>query len=104
VPVSGPELQEIFNGTDYYERVLNGTLALRFLSRNLPDPKYGQPDGTVSEKWEYIDSDGFHTFPVAVVHQYVLPDGTINNPKGLPDPKWVRIEDRIYTFKPNRRS
>ncbi|HEU0073902.1 MAG TPA: hypothetical protein VFS30_07805 [Dehalococcoidia bacterium] len=38
---------------------------------------------------------------VAVVHQYLLPDGSIGGSgRRLPDPKWLRDGDTILKFKP----
>jgi len=35
---------------------------------------------------------------MAIVHQYLLPDGSIGA-SGLPDPKWLRDGDRILKYR-----
>jgi len=64
--------------------------------RSQPAPEYQQPAGTVSETAMYRESRGNRLVVVALTHAFVLPDGTINNRRGLPDPKYVRIGDDIY--------
>ena len=59
----------------------------------------GQPPGTRTQMIKYFrQSDGAL---VAIVHRYLLPDGTIGA-SGLPDPKWLRDGDKILILAPHK--
>ena len=60
----------------------------------LAPPESGQRARTLSQIVFYYEGD----LKVAVVHQYLLPDGTIGA-SGLPDPKWLRDGDTILTLE-----
>ncbi|MCY4437144.1 MAG: hypothetical protein OXE05_07405 [Chloroflexi bacterium] len=40
----------------------------------------------------YEDLQGENLRPVALVHQYLQPDGKVGG-SGRPDPKWLRLPD-----------
>ncbi len=102
IRVSERELRDLFNACEYYEKVQAGELLATLIARRAPDAAYGQPVGTVSETWRYDATRGNRLEKVAIVHQYVLPDGTINNPRGRPDPKFLKTEDGIFIVARNR--
>lgn len=58
------------------------------MPKKLPD---SEPPGTQSQIVYYYNDKNQ---PVAIVHQYLRPDGTIGA-SGLPDPKRVFLSDRI---------
>jgi len=47
----------------------------------------------------YWDSQGN---PVAMVHQYLRPDGIIGG-SGKPDPKWVVVDDKVMALRAKAR-
>lgn len=53
-----------------------------------------EPRCTRSQLIEYFDALGRK---VAIVHQYRRRDGSIGG-SGRPDPKWLRINDEIWTL------
>jgi hypothetical protein len=55
----------------------------------------GQPPGTLSQRVRYFSGK----ILVAVVHQYLLPNGRIGA-SGLPDPKWLRDGEVTLKYKP----
>lgn len=57
----------------------------------LVQPEVGLPMGTRSQMVWYLGQDGRK---LALVHQYLLPDGTIGG-SGQPDPKRMILEDEI---------
>jgi len=81
-------IRDLFNEGKYYERALSGDLTVRLARDNTPDPPpKGQPVGTQSQILYYYEAGE----PVAVVHQYLRPDGTLGG-SGRPDPKELRID------------
>jgi hypothetical protein len=67
-----------------YERLLAGELRAKIDRDYLAPSSQRQPAGTRSQRVLYFEGD----VQVAVVHQYVLVDGSIGG-SGLPDPKWL---------------
>lgn len=55
----------------------------------------GQPPGTLSQRVIYYRG----TERVAIVQQYLRPDGTIGG-SGLPDPKWLQDGDIVLKYRP----
>jgi hypothetical protein len=86
------QLCKLFNETGYFERAQRGELLRTLVRAGTPGPEYNQPPGTISETWWWHESRGTRLVRVAVVHQFVLPDGRINNAVGRPDPKWFRTD------------
>ncbi len=99
--VSETELRDRFNAAEYYEKVQAGELLATLIARRPPDPAYRQPPGTLSETWRYDAARGNRLEKVAIVHQFVLPDGTINNRSHRPDPKFLRTEDGTFALDRN---
>jgi hypothetical protein len=75
-----------------HRRMLAGEFVTRVLSERDPDPAYGQPPGTKSQMVEY-KKDGKQ---VAVVHQYLLPNGKFGGRSKKPSPKALRLGDTLY--------
>lgn len=92
VRVVASELRRLFNEGRYYERVLSGELVQRIRRDNLAKETPYLPVGSRSQAVGYYDPDGQ---PVAVVHQYLLPDGSLGA-SGRPDPKMLRVGNIVY--------
>jgi hypothetical protein len=84
-------LRETFNAGDYHGMVQRGELTALRESERPADPSLGLPEGTRSEIWHYYLRD---LTKVAVVHQMVLPDGSLLN--GRPDPKALMVNDELW--------
>ncbi len=86
---SSYELQQLFLTLDILGQVERGQLAITVLNENPPDPRYGQPAGTVSQMV------GFYRGSVLVAraHRFVRPP-----PEGptMLDPKMILIEGTTY--------
>ena len=87
-------IQSLFNNSEYPEMITAGTLKRTLLKRShLQNPDRGiGPYCTHSESHLYTSNDGQQ---FVIVHQYVRPDGTLGA-SGKPDPKKIKLEDRIY--------
>jgi hypothetical protein len=89
-------IQTVFNNGQFYDRLRSGELYASLhenslhLSRRLARTRQ-QPYCTRSQILSYYDQNGTK---VAVVHQYRKRDGTLGG-SGLPDPKWLRLNDKI---------
>jgi hypothetical protein len=90
--VVASELRRLFNEGRYYERVLSGELAERIRMDKPTKGTLHTPVGTRSQSVEYYDQEGQR---VAVVHQYLLPDGTLGA-SGRPDPKMLLVGNVLY--------
>lgn len=94
--VSADIIRKIFNDGQYYQKVLDNILTTIIkedsLLTKLP---IGEPPGTRSQMVFYVDHQGK---VVALVHQYLRPDGSIGA-SGKPDPKKLIVEDRIIATK-----
>ena len=94
--VDASVLRTAFNQGQFYERLSVGQLYARVhpnsihLSRRLARAR-GEPRCTRSQMVSYYELSGLK---VAVVHLYRRRDGTIGA-SGRPDPKWLRVHDRI---------
>ncbi len=85
------ELRKRYNEGGYWERTLENEFILRRKKNPLAKPAIPTPDrpgtwiteGTRSQTWEYYDRKTRQK--IAVVHQYVRPDGMIAA-WGRPDP------------------
>ena len=84
------ELQRIFNEGLYWERVQANQLLQSVESAHPAPPASGQPPGTLSQMIWYFDG----LDRVALVHQYLRPDGTIGA-SGRPDPKRILLAGEI---------
>jgi hypothetical protein len=89
--VSPPEIRKIFNDNGYFERVKSGAWTKEVVESEtvrLPD----HPAGTKSQIVHYRDE---LDRVVAIVHQYLKPNGKIGG-KGKPDPKWLEYDGDMY--------
>lgn len=85
-------LRTHFNSGRFYERMQRGELTplvLHSSPRTLAD---GEP--VASQTVAYLDHLGTK---VAVVHQYIRPDGSVAA-SGLPDPKDLVVDGMEYTW------
>jgi len=71
-----------------------GELDLVIIRDALALPERGQPPGTRSQMVRYFRG----VQQVAIMHQYVLPDGSIGA-GGTPDPKWLLDGDTILKIR-----
>ena len=84
-------IRKYFNDGRFAERVGSGELTTMLKWESHADPRRtGEPLCTQSQIVYYYAPDGH---AVAVVHQYLRPDGTIGA-SGLPDPKCLFLQDR----------
>lgn len=94
--VSEDIIRETFNSSQYYEQVKAGILTTYTKRNSQPTPPPpGEPTGTRSQIVYYYSPDNEF---LAVVHQYMRPDGTIGG-SGLPDPKRIYINGRILAVR-----
>lgn len=89
--VEPSEIRERFNKLDLLERIIRGELKSILLVDRPVQPEVGLPEGTRSQMVWYLGPDGQE---LALVHQYLLPDGTIGG-SGRPDPKRLILDDEI---------
>ena len=100
--ITAEEMRAMFNRGAFWERTLEEefivTRRKNRLIRAQPTPTDGTgvgiPDGTRSQIWEYIDRRTRKR--VAIVHQYLRPDGMIGG-WGRPDPK-VILQDGVEYY------
>lgn len=94
--VSPDIIRKLFNEGQYYQKMLANELTV-YLKKDsvLEKPPTGEPAGTRSQTLYYYDLD--ENF-VAVVHQYLRPDGTLGG-SGKPDPKRLALPDRIVATR-----
>jgi hypothetical protein len=83
----------MFNDGNYQARVESGELRPHILKERHPSsPKANVPSCTKSQIIAYLDSNGNE---IAVVHQYLLPNGSLGA-SGFPDPKRLFKEGILY--------
>lgn len=83
----------MFNAGCYWQLARRGELSEQLLRNGHPSPeRSGEPFCTRSQIIAYFDAEGNQ---LAIVHQYLRPDGTIGA-SGKPDPKRLRQGDTIY--------
>lgn len=92
--VSADIIRQHFNNGQYLERVQSGEL-VTVTKRNSHRAPPGEPFCTHSQIVYYYTKDDQ---PVAVVHQYLRPDGTLGA-SGRPDPKRIFLEHRILSVR-----
>jgi len=84
--VGATELRQIFNSRDLWA-TLEKAPYTRELHAEGPPAHKDLPRGTVSRVWSYW----IHGKRVALVHEYVFPDGT----RSRPDPKYLHIDGEV---------
>lgn len=96
-PLPPPELRRVFNERQYYHKIQTGELREDLLENSHATPKRsGQPYCTYSQLIAYREQSS--NKKVAMVHQYLRPDGTIGA-SGLPDPKWLICDGEILCLE-----
>jgi hypothetical protein len=96
--VSEHEIRKAFNASGLYERSQEGSILVTE-DDGVPGAEYHQPPGTVSRTTIYTEAVNGQLIRRAVLHSFVLPDGTINNRARRPDPKYLRIGDEILLLE-----
>jgi hypothetical protein len=92
VVVTAAELRQKFRDLDFLGRLQRGELTERLIKDRQPNPPpFGMPAGTRSQIIAYVDAGR----QVAIVHQYLLPNGQIGG-SGLPDPKRLLIDGLLH--------
>jgi hypothetical protein len=93
-PVPVVELRKKFNERDYQSKIASGDIWEEILDSPHATPKHsGQPFCTHSQMIAYREHHS--NKKVALVHQYLRPDGTIGG-CGRPDPKWLLCDEEIW--------
>lgn len=91
--VSAAELRRMFNEHDFWARAQRGGLTQKLVDQShVSSPRSGLPICTWSQIIAYLDDKGSK---VALVHQYLRPDGTLGA-SGRPDPKRLLLEGLLY--------
>jgi hypothetical protein len=93
--VSSSIIRQLFNDGQYYERSLTGEYITYMKRDSHPEPLADEPHCTRSQIVYYYNRKGE---PVAIVHQYLRPDGTLGG-SGRPDPKCLFTPDRIFKVR-----
>ncbi len=89
-------IRQIFNEKRIHEKVLTGKYTAKLMRNNHPNPTPpGEPYCTRSQILYYYGQD---TKLVAVVHQYMRPDGSLGG-SGKPDPKHLYLPDRTISTR-----
>lgn len=83
----------MFNDGGYWERAENGEYNVIVRRRGIPAPESGQPPNTESQTVVYYDKRTGDK--IAIVHQFVLEDGTLGG-SGMPDPKQLYHDGVLY--------
>ena len=89
--VEPSEIRERFNESGLLERVARGDLVTVLEADRFVRAEVGLPEGTRSQMVWYLNQEGQK---LALVHQYLLPDGSIGG-SGRPDPKQMMLNDEI---------
>lgn len=89
--VEPDEIRGLFNESGLFERSERGELESQLMVDRLAQPEVGLPEGTRSQMVWYLGPEGQK---LVLVHQYLLPDGTIGG-SGRPDPKRMILDDEI---------
>jgi hypothetical protein len=95
--VDAQTLRHHFNIGQIEERAQRGQLlkSVQPGSEHLAPVAAGEPAGTLSHIVNYFD---LTRQLVAIAHEYVRSDGSLGG-SGRPDPKWMRVGDRILKLK-----
>jgi hypothetical protein len=83
----------MFNDGQYVERARAGEFkTVLWVEKHPSPPRANEPYCTISQMIAYLDKDGKR---VALVHQYLRPDGRIGA-SGRPDPKQLLQGGALY--------
>jgi hypothetical protein len=98
--VSLRQLRALFNAV-ILPKILAKEVLETVKSEGTPNPKHGEPAGSLSQIVAYSPVEGGKIGrPIALAHRYLRPDGTLGA-SGLPDPKWIFDDGKIYKAKTN---
>ena len=91
--VSKAEIRQHFNSMRLHQKAATGELVSIVRDEYLAPRAAHQPAGTVAQLVLYYERQPEGKLrSVALVHQYLRPDGRIGG-SGRPDPKWLRLSD-----------
>jgi len=89
-------IRQYFNDGQFVEKLKSGQLVAHTKRSSHPNkPPRGEPICTWSQIVYYCTLSGR---TIAIVHQYLRPDGTIGA-SGLPDPKSLILKDKIISVR-----
>ena len=86
-------IRQVFNACQYYDKATSGVVKTTIFKSKHRSPAT-EPYCTHSQLLVYWESGN----PVALVHQYLRPDGKIGA-SGKPDPKRVVIGNRVIALR-----
>jgi len=94
--VTPQTIRQAFNSCQLWKRIKSGEFYQTVFSERHPDPPLkGEPPCTWSQILVYWTQD---RQPIAMVHQYLHPDGTIGG-SGKPDPKRILVNDKLLAVR-----
>jgi len=95
--VTEAEIQRAFNKGEFWEQAKSGVLKVGLFhpERHANPVRTGQPYCTRSQMLVYSTQDGT---PIALVHQYLRPNGTLGA-SGKPDPKKLVIDNELLAIR-----
>jgi len=97
--VTPETIRQAFNSCQLWQRLKSGELYQTVFSERHPDPPTkSEPLCTWSQMCVYWTQNGQ---PIAMVHQYLRPDGTIGG-SGKPDPKRILVENKLLAVRARR--
>lgn len=89
-------IRDRFNEGRFWQRVQNGDLTTVLKRNGHPSPPRARlPTCTRSQLLVYLEGKK----AVAIVHQYLLPDGTIGG-SGRPDPEMLKLNGITLRLRP----
>ncbi|MGC2447510.1 MAG: hypothetical protein WA477_07695 [Candidatus Sulfotelmatobacter sp.] len=90
--ISATDLRILFNEGRYEDLVGYGVLSEKLIREGVPAAQANQPPGSKSQVVAYLDANAKQ---VAIVHQYLRPDGKLGG-SGKPDPKKLFHNGTLY--------
>jgi hypothetical protein len=94
--VTKDEILRAFNKGEFWEQAKSRVLKVRLFKERHADPvRTGQPYCTRTQMLVYSTQDGD---PIALVHQYLRPNGTVGA-SGKPSPKKLVIDNELLTIR-----
>lgn len=91
--MSAAEIRQLFNDGDFWARSQRGELTQTVMAESHPrPPRASLPTCTRSQIVAYFDAQDVK---VALVHQYLLPDGSLGA-SGRPDPKKLLVNGVLH--------